>query len=108
MPEDLTSTASRTPLLMSVQAGMATGSTITVALRFYTRFVVTHNVGYDDWCMLAALVGFSSLNLTISTFISPFRAHFADMMSHIRYSHGESVALGWLQLIMEWADTSAR
>jgi len=59
MSEDLNSTASRTPLLMSVQAGMATGSTIAVALRFYTRFIVLRNVGYDDWLMLGALVRLS-------------------------------------------------
>ena len=45
---------------MSVQAGMAAGATIAVALRFYTRLIVTHNVGYDDWYMLGALVGFLS------------------------------------------------
>ena len=44
---------------MSVQAGMATGSTIAVALRFYTRFIVLRNVGYDDWLMLGALVRLS-------------------------------------------------
>lgn len=53
---ELTSTESRTPLLMSVQAGMAGGATIAVILRFYTRLRITRNVGLDDWLMLVALV----------------------------------------------------
>lgn len=46
----------RTPLLMSVQAGMASGSTVAVALRFYSRIFITRNVRWDDWFMLLALV----------------------------------------------------
>lgn len=41
---------------MSVQAGMAAGSTVAVALRFYTRIIITRNVRWDDWLMLIALV----------------------------------------------------
>lgn len=35
---------------------MASGATVAVALRFYTRILVSNNPGVDDWLMLGALV----------------------------------------------------
>jgi hypothetical protein len=68
---------------MSVQAGMASGATIAVALRFYTRFIVLRSVGHDDWLMLAALVRLSLPHPTISMRVSSLRTSFADMIFYI-------------------------
>lgn len=47
---------SRTALVVGIAVAFAAASTLVMALRFYTRFVISKVAGWDDWTMLAAQV----------------------------------------------------
>ena len=73
----------RTPLLMSVQAGMASGATVAVALRFYTRIRITRSVRWDDWFMLLAVVSLP----TASTYLLLPPYHLTLALSTKSFNH---------------------
>lgn len=52
------SVENRGPELQAVGYTLLTAATIAISLRCYTRVFLVKNFGFDDWCMLAAMVSF--------------------------------------------------
>jgi len=72
-PPPLSTNALGLQLLESVWIGFSITAMV-LAARVYTRAIMVRQVGWDDYIMLAAFVGFFSSSVKMSTLLTDYRS----------------------------------